>query len=147
MTIKAKLFLAATFLLLFPFGSEAARDRLISFQELPEEARTFVQKHFSEYEVLLVKYDTGPVAEYEVKLSKGVEIEFDRTGRWKEVSCPRTEVPASVLPSLIGEYVRKNFPTMTVTAIERDRLGFEVELSRALELKFDKNCNFVRIDD
>ena len=47
----------------------------------------------------------------------------------------------------ISDYIRANYPNDTVTEVEIENQKIEVELSSGIELIFDINGNFVRLDD
>ena len=65
----------------------------------------------------------------------------------KDVECKYGEVPAAIVPQQIRDYVAKNYPDRKVTAIDRDRRDYEVELDNGLDLKFDLKFRLIDIDD
>ncbi len=138
-----KLFILTAALTLLPLTASAG-GRLIPFDELPGEAKKFVKTYFSDLKVLQVEKEFN---EYEVKLTDYVSLEFDPDGNWKQIKCRRSAVPDAIIPTLILSYVKENFPGSAVVQIERSKWGYELELDGELELEFDRNCNFVRIDD
>ena len=80
---------------------------------------------------------------YEVLLTDGTEIEFDSKGNWEEVSARKGQViPASIVPNFAVDFAAEG-----VTKVERDRKGYEVELSTGVSFKFDKKGKFVKADD
>ena len=137
------LLLTLSLLVFFPM-SACADGRVIPFNDLPAEAQSFIKTHFANVGVLQVTKD---FSEYEVLLADKSKLEFDRSGNWKDVNCRGGAVPESAIPSRIQGYVKGNFPTDSVRSIERNTRGYEVKLSSGFELKFDKNCNFKRLDD
>ena len=56
-------------------------------------------------------------------------------------------VPASVVPSFAVSYLKEHNFTEPVTKVERDRKGYEVELSTGVSFKFDKKGKFLEADD
>lgn len=56
-------------------------------------------------------------------------------------------VPASVVPSFAVSYLKEHNFTEPVTKVERDRKGYEVELSTGVSFKFDKKGKFLKADD
>lgn len=142
LSLIAVLFMGAAFAC-----TEAFDDRPVAVNELPKQITTFVEKHFAGVEISYAKLDKGLTSDdYEVVLANGVKIDFDSKGEWKEVDCERGEVPASIVPQAIGEYVKQHYSSSLIEKISRGR-GYEVELNNDLELYFDKQQNFVRIDD
>ena len=121
----------------------AVNDRPITFQQLPQKAQQFINTHFSGVEVLSATVDD----DYEVYLANGTKVEFTMQGEWKEVKCPGAAVPAAIIPAAISKYVKANFPNSTIVKIDKKYSGYEVELNTDLELVFDKNGNFIGIDD
>ena len=56
-------------------------------------------------------------------------------------------VPADLIPASIAEYVKTHFPGTQIVKIDKERRGYEVELSNDLDLQFNKNGKFIGIDD
>ena len=83
----------------------------------------------------------------EVYLNNGVEVDFDKNGTWDKVDCNYSAVPASLVPSTIANYVKTHFAGAKVVKIDKERYGFDVELSNELELKFNKQGQLMNIDD
>ena len=122
-----------------------ADGRVIPFEKMPAEARTFINTYFGQSNILQV---TAEWNEYEVLFQDLSRVEFDRSGNWKEVKCKKGEaIPEAIIPTRILSYVKDAFPEQVIVKIERSRWGYEISLSNGLELEFDKNCSFVRIDD
>ena len=112
------------------------------------EINNFVKQYFPEATVLMVNSEWD---EYEVRLSDGTQIEFNRKAEWKKIDCDHsatyTNVPAELVPSQIATYVKSNFANQGITKIEKNRRGWEIELNNDLEIKFNKNCAVTKIDD
>lgn len=127
----------------------ADNDKMITREELPEQAQMFLIQHFEGIEILYVKADRdmGVVTSYDVVLVGDVKVEFNRSGEWTSVDCERDEVPNGVLPQGVLDYVGKRFAGAYVVEIERGLMGYEVKLSNDIDLEFDKNGKFLRIDD
>ena len=143
---KLFLLLIASILGLMPMMADD--DRMITREELPEKAQVFIDKHFVNVDVLYVKAerDMGVVTSYDVVMDGGIKLEFNRKGEWESVNCHRSRVPDSVLPKGVLDYVNKKFTKAYVVEIERDMMGYDVKLSNDLDLEFDKDGNFLRID-
>jgi hypothetical protein len=121
-----------------------AHDRIIPVTQLPAQAQTFIKTYFADKTVAYAKQDG---AKYEVKFNDGAEVEFDRRGNWDNVDCKFTAVPEAIVPEQIKNYVAANHPGALITKIDKERYGYEIELSNSLELKFDRNFNIFDIDD
>ena len=121
----------------------ASNDRPITFQQLPQKAQQFITTNFKGVEVLSATVDD----DYEVYLANGTKVEFTLQGEWKEVKCVAGAVPAAIIPAAISKYVKTHFPNTTIVKIDKKYNGYEVELNNDRELKFDKNGNFLAVDD
>ena len=125
----------------------ADNDRMLTKEELPEKARVFLDRHFEQFGgYAKAERDMGVVASYDVVLEGDVKIEFNRCGDWISVDCEKGQVPDSVLPQEVLDYVRKRFARAYVVEIERGVMGYDVKLSNDLELDFDKSGKFMRVD-
>lgn len=123
-------------------------DKMITREELPNKAQMFLDKNFAKVEVLYVKaeYERGLIDSYDVVLNDAVEIEFNKRGEWKSVDCKNGKVPNSVLPKGVIDYVKKKFAKAYVVEIEREKNGYDVKLNNDLDLEFDLEGKFLRID-
>ena len=126
----------------------ADNDKIITREELPKEAQMFLTQHFEGIEVLYAKADCdmGVVTSYDVVLEGDVKIEFNRSGEWTSVDCEKGQVPNGVLPQGVLEYVGKRFAGAYVVEIEKGLRGYEVKLSHDIDLEFDKDGKFLRVD-
>jgi len=117
--------------------------------QLPLAARNFINQHFTNPKISYIKIESELLKgkKYEAVLTSGVEIDFNSKGEWTDVDCKRGTVPASIIPEYIKEYVKTNFADNTITQIERDHRGIEVELNNDLSLKFDKKGKLRELDD
>lgn len=118
-------------------------------KQLPLTARNFINQYFIKPEISHIKIENEilQAKKYEVLLTDRTEINFDSKGNWIEVDCQKSAVPSALIPVSVKEYVKKNFPRETITKIERERNGVEVELSNDCSLKFNKKGKFVSMDD
>lgn len=126
----------------------ADNDKMITREELPKEAQMFLTQHFEGIEVLYVKADRdmGVVMSYDVVLKGDVKVEFNRSGEWTSVDCEKGRVPNGVLPRGVLDYVTKRFAEAYVVEIEKGLRGYEVKLSNDIDLEFDKDGKFLRVD-
>lgn len=118
--------------------------------QLPLQARNFINSHFSKPQIAQIKIDKEMMesTKYEVWLSDGTEIDFDSKGNWEEVSVKKGVLPTSVVPAFVTNYLKDhNFVTEGVTKVERDRSGYEVKLGTGVSFKFDKKGKFLKADD
>ena len=84
-------------------------------------------------------------------VSKGkrqtTRFEFDKNGNWDKVDCHHAAVPAAIIPASIAKYVKANFPDSQIVKIDKERGGYDIELSNDLDLKFNAKGKFLGIDD
>ena len=143
-----KMFLLLMTVVLAVMPMMADNDRMLTKEELPEKARMFLDRHFDQSEVLYAKAerDMGVVTSYDVVLEGDVKIEFNRSGDWTSVDCEKGQVPNGVLPRGVLDYVTKRFAEAYVVEIEKGLRGYEVKLSNDIDLEFDKDGKFLRVD-
>ena len=115
---------------------------------LPAAAKSSIKKNFkSSVSIVKIDKDFGRISEYEVTLTDGSEITFDRNGNWKEVETNiGKQVPAAYIPAGVRDYVAKNQKGAHVVGIEKERNGYEVSLSNGIDIKFDRQGKFIRFD-
>ena len=133
---------------MFTFSLASARDIVTTdVSLLPMNARNFINMHFPDDKVSYIKIDEEVIeTDYEVMLDNGTEIEFNKVGDWKKVEAANG-VPTAIIPANIQQYINKNFGGTQVREIKKKKRTYDVELSNRLELEFDLNGNFKRIDD
>lgn len=116
---------------------------------LPPVARSVIENSFkSKVSLVKIEKTIGRVKEYEVILTDGTEISFDREGNWKNVEVSGGKsVPAVFIPQKVRDYVAKHHKGMKIVGIEKDRGGYDVELSNGIDIEFKKDGSFKRYDD
>lgn len=116
-------------------------------QALPEAINAFVQQNFPGAKVTYTETDQdhGGI-EYEVTLDNGTKIDFDVNQQWDKIECYKG-VPAALVPQAITTYVKNNFQATPIIKIDKDNMGYDIELTNGMELKFDQSGNFIGMDD
>lgn len=116
---------------------------------LPKAAQTVIANNFkAKVSVVKIEKDFGRVSEYEVILNDGTEISFDRDGNWDNVEVNNSKsVPNSMVPQAILAYVKSQHKGQRIVGIDKERNGYEIELSNGIDMKFDKAGKFLRYDD
>ena len=126
------------------------KEELIGTENLPSAANTFLNEHFEGVKVLSVTREKEALssAEYEVLLNNGVEIKFDKNGNWDEVEARENTaaLPTSFVLTPIVTYVQTNYEDAGINSIDKEKNGYDVELTNGLDLVFDTAGEFVRID-
>ena len=121
-----------------------ADDTPIPVEQLPAAAKTFVQTNFEGKRIIYAEKDWNS---YECRLDDGTKVEFNRKGNWKKVDCHMTAVPAAIVPQAIQQYVTTNFPGCIITKIDKERYGYDIELSNDIDLKFNYQGVIIGMDD
>lgn len=117
---------------------------------LPKAAATILSTHFPNVQVSHIKIDkdTFGVDGYDVVLNDGTEVDFDSKGNLKEVDCNHNgKVPDALVPQTIRSFVAGKYPNQNIIKLDVKRRGYEIELQSGLELVFNKQGVFQRIDD
>ncbi len=144
---KSRLFLVALMCMVLQSATCLADDRIIPVEQLPAAAKVFVQKHFKAAISYASKdYEFGG-ARFEARLADGTEVDFDHKGNWDKVDCYMQAVPAALVPAAIAQYIKANHPGAVITKIDKERYGYEIELSNELDLKFNRNGQIIGFDD
>lgn len=124
-----------------------AQEVIIPFNQLPAKAKTFIHQHFKDVKVMNVIQDKDAFSkDFDVNFENGTKVEFDRTGNWKEIKTLSGSVPSSLVPAKIKRYISNNYNGASIVEINKDAYKIDVELSNGVDLDFDKNGNFLRID-
>ncbi len=140
-----KTFLLAVIVLLA--CTACSKDQIISYDQLPANAKTIVEKYFDKNNVAYVKKDgIGDWVEYEVKFLNQDEVDFNANGEVRSVDMKSGEVPSDLVPQQIRDFVAKNYAGQTIVQYEVTYRGYEIELSSGLEIEFDKQCNVTNLD-
>ena len=145
---KNKFFLVALLCMLLQSVTCLADDKIIPVEQLPASAKTFVKKYFPQATIEYATKDTEFMGTtYEGRLSDGTEVDFDKKGNWDNVDCKTKAVPASLVPAAIAQYVKAHYPNTVIVKIDKERGGYEIELSNDLDLKFNSKGKLIGIDD
>lgn len=121
----------------------------ISANDLPKLATTFVTTYFPTATYKLITKQNTPDLDgsvYDVLLSNNFEIDFDKDGNWIDIDGNNQAIPVELIPEKINAYVKEKYPDQSVTVIDNEKTYIEIELTNNLELVFDLEGNFIRID-
>lgn len=108
---------------------------------------SFVTTYFPQSTITSAIYEDH---EYDLLLSDGVKLEFDKKFNWKEIDCEHStiyqEVPNVLVPPAIKNYVTSNYSQNRIVKISQDRDGWSVDLDNKIEIEFDKTFKVREID-
>ncbi|MBE8728032.1 PepSY-like domain-containing protein [Flavobacterium hungaricum] len=124
-------------------------DTVITAADLPAAATGFITAYFPNATYQSIKKQNKADSDgsiYDVYLTNGFDIDFDVNGNWVDIDGNYQAIPVELIPEKINAYVTTNYPNLFVTSIDNETTSTEVELSNNLELVFDLQGNFLRID-
>lgn len=125
-----------------------ADDKPVTFEQLPDAAKTFITSNFKGIKILFASMDDDLIRpDYEVRLADGTEIDFDNDGRLEKVEMKSGAVPSGIVPVQVKDYVKANYQDVLIREYEIGLRHYEVKLSNGLELKFNKSFQLIGIDD
>ena len=132
--------------------STNAQERRIAHEQLPEQAKAFISKHMSGFQVLYIEYEReGRGYEYEVNFASDADITFCEEGNWIKIDPGHKKMPESILselPKPMADYLKK-YSLGSISEIQRWGQGYEVEIDGTFndfDLYFDAKGNFIRKD-
>ena len=113
--------------------------------KIPARSKAFIDQFFPESSVVIVEMeeDGDGLEEYEVWLNDGTKIDFDLQGEWKVVARKKTGVPLSLIPQQIKDFVKTKYPNNVITKFSRKDYGYKLELSDDMDLRFNKQYQFM----
>ena len=79
-------------------------------------------------------------------MSESISLEFNRKKEIIDIDGV-TQLPNSVIPEKILQYVTTNYPTNFITDWKLDDKNQQVQLDNGLDLEFKMNGDFLRIDN
>lgn len=143
--MKTKLILLSVLGLLLGLNAKAQDDRIISLDQLPQNAKEFLVKHFPDKTPMFLKEDWD---DYEVVYASGEKVEFLKNGEWKKVDCRMAAVPAVLVPEQIKNQMQAHYPGVIITKIKKESYGgWEIKLTNGLEIDFNPQFVIIDIDD
>ena len=142
--MKKFFMLMAAMMLTFNVAMMADDNRVITYDQLPQTAKTLLSQHFAKKVPLVVTMDWD---EYEILYQSGEKVEFNKKGEWKSIDCRVSAVPSVLIPEQIKSHIKATFPGTTIIKLERDRRGYGVKLNNGLEVEYNTRFQVVEIDD
>lgn len=143
-----KLMMIAVMALSVVFAASARDEYSRDVNVLPIAAKTILKNNFkSGVNHIKIDRELGNIKDYTVILVDGTEVEFDKYGNWTDIEvAPNKSVPVNMLPKGIMDYVKANQKGTRIVGIEKNRNGYDVELSNGVEMKFNSDGVFKKYD-
>ncbi len=123
------------------------KEKVIPSTDLPSEITSYISTHFPNNSIVqAIKDRDGLTKTYDILLSESISLEFNRKKEIIDIDGV-TQLPNSVIPEKILQYVTTNYPANFITDWELDDKNQQVQLDNGLDLEFKMNGDFLRIDN
>lgn len=144
--MKKIIYSAASVVIMLLVFTACDKESVVDADDLPKDAQLFISQHFPGHQIIRVVKERDDLKTfYDVDLSDGFNLDFDKNGKILGVE-GTSKLPDGAVPEKIRAYVEANYPEYFIRDWELDDRGQEVTLSNGMDLKFDKEGNFLRID-
>jgi hypothetical protein len=122
------------------------KEKLIYIDKLPSGINEYIKTHFASRRILKARQGrNGFKRTYDVYLDGEISLEFNNNGDIVEIEGD-SKLPDSVIPKKISDFVSINYPDNVILEWELENKTQEVELDSGLELIFNLNSDFLRIE-
>lgn len=123
------------------------KEEILPLTDIPSEISNYVSTHFPENPIIQAIKDTdGFALTYDITLEGGLFLEFNRKKEVIDIE-GLTKLPDSVIPAKLLEYATTNYPDNYIIGWELDDRNQQIKLENGLELEFNINGDFLRIDN
>jgi hypothetical protein len=123
------------------------KEEILPLTDIPSEISNYVSTHFPENPIIQAIKDTdGFELTYDITLEGGLFLEFNRKKEVIDIE-GLTKLPDSVIPAKLLEYATTNYPDNYIIGWELDDRNQQIKLENGLELEFNMNGDFLRIDN
>ncbi len=123
------------------------KEEISPLTDIPSEISNYVSTHFPENPIIQAIKDTdGFELTYDITLEGGLFLEFNRKKEVIDIE-GLTKLPDSVIPAKLLEYATTNYPDNYIIGWELDDRNQQIKLENGLELEFNMNGDFLRIDN
>ncbi|MEM0518325.1 PepSY-like domain-containing protein [Aequorivita flava] len=128
-------------------NDDAEMDTTLSEAEIPVEIKTYVDTHFAPNSInRAIRETENNEVSYDVFLNENIILEFNGDLEITAID-DDSQLPNSVIPNSILEYVAQNYASNFITDWELENNHQQVELNNGTELEFTLNGEFIRIDN
>jgi hypothetical protein len=122
------------------------KEQAVLADDLPANAIGFVEAHYDGKKIMYVIKELDNLKTYyHVYLDNGTKLDFSRQGVVKKIEGTEA-IPDTVIPQLILDYVDVNYPNEFIRGWEIRNASQNIQLSGDVELEFDTNGNFLRVN-
>ena len=117
--------------------SVALADVVVSADELPKAAKTFISTHFKGVNISFVEKDSH----FDVILADGTDIDFSTSGEWLRVSSKYKPIPTGFVPAAVLSKLKAAQPSASIVAVHRAFDGYKFRLDNGTRYFVDNNGN------
>jgi len=143
-TMNTKITFAAV---LLGLAVSASAQTKIEASELPKPATFFLDRYFKNEAIDVVKKDAEHGENgYEVKLKNGMEIEFYKDGKVREVDGGDKPIPTDYISLAIVNYAAQHYPNEKITHVDYGHKNIDVDLTNKIDLEFNRDGSFLKVD-
>lgn len=133
-------------ILLLTIMTSYAQDKDIPESKLPVEIHKYITTHFPNNKVIQVVEDNELFSKsYEVLLTDNIKLEFNGKNKITDID-GTSKLPDSVIPKTILAHVKSTYPKSVITDWELDNKIQQIKLDNNLDLEFNMQGKFLRID-
>jgi len=147
--MKTKLLKLTTMVLVAMLSISACdkdQDVVLSEADIPTAILDYVSSFFVDHSILRVEMETEKASlSYDVDLSDGVDLEFNEALEIVSIESV-SQLPDTVIPQPIHQYVDSLYADEYIREWDLENNYQQVGLSNDLELEFDLDGEFVRVD-
>lgn len=123
------------------------KETIVSTSQLPGEIKNYVSMHFPENKIMQSIQDKDFFSKsYEITLEGNFKLEFNKKNKITDID-GISNLPSTVIPAKISNYVTVNYPNDQITAWELENKNQQIKLTTGQELEFNMKGEFLRIDN
>jgi hypothetical protein len=141
-----KLFLSVMCLMLVSANVCLAKDKVVKTENLPVAVQQFVKNNFPKTRIVSATQESDDL-DYNLSLSNGTKLEFDKTNKWSEIINGKGLIPSSLIPAGVKNYVRLHYPHKAIISIERSSQGYDIDLSSHKHFQLNKSFKPAKFTD
>ena len=123
------------------------KEEILPLTEVSSVISNYTSTHFPDNPIIQSIKDTdGFELSYDIALKGGFFLEFNRKKEVIDIE-GLSKLPDSAIPAKLLEYMPSNYPDNFIIGWELDDRNQQIKLENGLELEFNMNGVFLRIDN
>jgi len=136
------------FLAIVPFMFiSCEKEEILPLADIPFEITNYTSAHFPDNHIIQAIKDTdGLELTYDVTLKGGFFLEFNRKNEIIDIE-GLSKLPDSVIPAKLLEFLSSSYPDSHIIGWELGDRNQQLKLDNGLELEFNMDGVFLRIDN